>query len=60
MKLKKKTCGILAVLLLLITVFTGMQEVMPVYAEGLKVSINGTRGWQILCIRRKQREWNHE
>lgn len=42
MKLKKKTCGILAVLLLLITVFTGMQEVMPVYAEGLKVSINGT------------------
>lgn len=42
MKLKKKTCGILAVLLLLMTVFTGMQEVMPVYAEGLKVSINGT------------------
>ena len=27
MKLKKKTCGILAVLLLLMTVFTGMQEV---------------------------------
>ena len=42
MKLKKKTCGILAVLLLLMTVFTGMQEVMPVHAEGLKVSINGT------------------
>lgn len=42
MKLKKKTCGILAVLLLLVTVFTGMQEVMPVHAEGLKVSINGT------------------
>lgn len=41
MKLKKKTCGILAVLLLLMTVFTGMQEVMPVHAEGLKVSING-------------------
>lgn len=42
MKLKKKTCGILAVLLLLMTVFTGMQEVIPVHAEGLKVSINGT------------------
>lgn len=41
MKLKKKTCGILAALLLLTTVFTGMQEVMPVHAEGLKVSING-------------------
>lgn len=41
MKLKKKTCGILAALLLLMTVFTGMQEVMPVHAEGLKVSING-------------------
>ena len=41
MKLKKKTCGILAVLLLLMTVFTGMQEVIPVHAEGLKVSING-------------------
>lgn len=42
MKLKKKTCGILAVLLLLMTVFTGMQEVIPVHAEGLKVFINGT------------------
>ncbi len=42
MKLKKKTCGILAALLLLTTVFTGMQEVMPVHAESLKVSINGT------------------
>ena len=41
MKLKKKTCGILAALLLLTTVFTGMQEGMPVHAEGLKVSING-------------------
>lgn len=42
MKLKKKTCGILAALLLLTTVFTGMQEGMPVHAESLKVSINGT------------------
>lgn len=42
MKLKKKTCGILAAVLLLTTVFTGMQEVMPVHAENLKVSINGT------------------
>ena len=42
MKLKKKTCGILAAVLLLTTVFTGIQKVMPVHAENLKVSINGT------------------
>lgn len=43
MKLKKKAYGILAALLLLVTaVFIGTQGLIPVQAETLKVSINGT------------------
>lgn len=43
MKLKKKAYGILAAVLLLVTaVFIGTQGLVPVQAETLKVSINGT------------------
>lgn len=43
MKLKKKAYGILAGVLLLVTaVFIGTQGLVPVQAETLKVSINGT------------------
>ena len=42
MKLKKKVYGMLAAVLLLTNVFTEVQWLVPVHAETVKVSINGT------------------